>query len=135
MQLLRLWLVSWGVGFLTYIGSLALIYRQTASGGDLSSVVISSLLASGLAFMVVYLPIFRALRGLLRGVHPAWPFPASGVLLGILPTALIVFFWGGSAHSLFSAESFLFFTLFAGTGIALGVGYVRIHRYVEVARI
>lgn len=68
------------------------------------------------------------LRRLLEGGHPAWPFPVLVVLPGILPTALIALFWGGSWHALFRSESFLFIALFASTGVALGPGYVRMHR-------
>jgi hypothetical protein len=130
MQLARLWLASWGVGLLSYIGFLALVFRQTISTGDLPSVIVSSLLAYGLAFLLIYLPLLAKLRRLLGGVHPAWSFPVMAMLLGILPTALIALFWGGSLHALFQSESLLFIAMFAGAGVTLGLGYVRIHRKV-----
>jgi hypothetical protein len=86
MQLVRLWLVSWAVGFLSYVGFLALVFRQTLSGGDLPSVIVSSLLAYGLVFLLIYLPMLGRLRRLLGGALPAWPFPVMAALLGILPT-------------------------------------------------
>ena len=129
MKTLRLLIASWVIGLIAYVVSCALFYGQLVpiTSGDFRSVALCSLIALAVAFYVVYLPALLALRRLLHGVHPAWPFPALAVLLGVLPTAMILFFWGGTLRSLLSSEATLFFAMFATVGLVIGIGFARIY--------
>ena len=121
--------MAWGVGLVAYVGSLVLFYRQSISSGDLSAVLFWSLLAFAPAFFAMYLPVLLGVRRLLRGVRPLWPFPLLAVLLGIVPTALILFFWGGDVQSLFSPEGTLLYSMFAAVGVVVGFGFAFIYRH------
>jgi len=123
-----LFLMSWAVGLAAYLGSLALFYRQSISSGDFFAVLFWSLLAFALAFFALYLPVLLALRRLLHGVSPLWPFPLLATVLGIVPTALILFYWGGGFRSLVSPEASLFYLMFAVVGIIVGGGFAFINR-------
>lgn len=127
---LRLFIASWVIGLAAYVVSCALFYGQRIpiTSGDFRSVAFCSVIAFAVAFYLVYLPAFLALRRLLRGVHPAWPFPVLAILLGVLPTAMILFFWGGTLRSLFSSEATLFYTMFVSVGFMSGIGFTRIYR-------
>jgi drug/metabolite transporter (DMT)-like permease len=133
MKIIGVFLASWIVGLAAYLGSLALFYRQSISSGDLSSVLLSSLLAFALAFFALYLPVLLGVRRLLRGVRPLWAFPLLGVLLGVVPTALILFFWGGGLRSLLSPEASLFYSMFAVVGVVVGFGFAFIYRHDRAA--
>lgn len=126
--MLLVFVLSWLTGILTYLGALAVFYHQTISRGDFSAVALGSLAAFAIAFFVVYLPALFALRTALRGVRPAWSFPLVAVLLGVIPTAMILFYWGGTPRSLWSSEASLFYVMFSFVGIVVGLGYVMIHR-------
>ena len=130
MKTLRLFIASWVIGLIAYVVSCALFYGQLVpiTSGDFRSVAFCSVIAFAVAFYLVYLPALLALRRLLRGVHPAWPFPVLAVLLGVLPTAMILFFWGGTRRSLFSAEASLFHTMFTTVGLMIGIGFTRVYR-------
>jgi hypothetical protein len=128
MKMLLVFVTSWLAGILAYLGALGLFYHQTISRGDFSAVALWSLAAFAVAFFVVYLPALFALRVVLRGVHPAWLFPLVATLLGVFPTAAILFYWGGTLRSLWSPEASLFYAMFSLVGIVVGLGYVRIHR-------
>ena len=82
----------------------------------------TSLLAIAVAFAALYVPVLLGLRRLLHGVRPLWPFPVEAALLGALPTALIVFFWGGNLGALMSPEAGLFYLMFAAAGAVGGLG-------------
>jgi hypothetical protein len=127
MKTIGIFLTSWVVGLAAYLGSLALFYRQSISSGDLSAVLFSSLLAFALVFFTLYLPVLLGVRRLLRGVRPRWPFPLIAILLGVVPTALIVCLWGGSIQSLLSPEATLFYSMFSAIGVVVGVGFVFIY--------
>lgn len=129
MKLIVVFLMSWVVGLAAYVGSLALFYRQPIAGGDLPAVVFGSLLAFGLAFFALYLPVLLGVRRLLRGVRPLWPFPFLAVLLGVVPTALIALFWGGGADSWLTPEASLFYSMFGAAGLVVGLGFAFIHRH------
>ncbi len=128
MKIIIIFLASWVVGLAAYLGSLALFYRQSISSGDLSAVLFWSLLAFALAFFVLYLPALFRVRRWLRGVRPLWPFPLLAVLLGVVPTALILFFWGGGVRSLVSPEASLFYSMFAAVGVVVGFGFAHVYR-------
>jgi hypothetical protein len=133
VKIIAIFLVSWIVGLAAYLASLALFHRQTISSGDLSAVLFWSLLAFALAFFALYLPALFGVRRFLRGVRPLWPFPFVAVLLGIVPTALIFFFWGGGIRSLLSPEAFLFHSMFVTVGVVVGFGFAFIYRHDSAA--
>jgi dolichyl-phosphate-mannose--protein O-mannosyl transferase len=130
METLRLLIVSWVVGLITYVVCCAFFYGQLVpiTSGDFRSVALCSVVAFAVAFYLAYLPALLALRRLLHGVHPAWPFPVLAIVLGSLPTAMISFFWGGNVRSLFSSEATLFYSMFATVGLMIGIGFVRMCR-------
>jgi len=130
MKFLRLFIASWAIGLIAYVVSCALFYGQLIpiTSGDFRSVAFCSVFAFAVAFYLVYLPALLVLRRLLRGVHPAWPFPVLAILLGVLPTAMILFFWGGTLRSLLSSEATLFFAMFATVGLMVGIGFARMYR-------
>lgn len=103
-----MFLGSWLAGLAAYLGALALFYGQSISRGDLLAVGFGSLVVFALAFFALYFPVLLGVRRLLRGVRPLWPFPLVAVLLGVVPTSAICFFWGGGVRSLVSAEASLF---------------------------
>jgi hypothetical protein len=129
MKLILLLLTAWLAGLAAYVGALALFYRQPISSGDLSAVGLWSFVAFALAFFVLYLPALFALRRLLQGVRFLWPFPLLAVLLGVVPTSLILFYWGGGLRALLSPEASLFYAMFAVVGVVVGFGFARIYRH------
>src|SRR3954469_23500714 len=124
-----IFLSSWLTGLAAYVGAGALFYRQSISRGDLLAAGFLSLMAFALAFFGLYLPVLFAVRRLLRGVRPLWPFPLVAGLLGVVPTAAICFFWGGGVRSLVSAEASLFYAMFATVGLVAGLGFVVLYRH------
>ena len=129
MKLIAVFLTSWIVGLAAYLGSGVLLYRQSISSGDLTFAVVWSLMAFALAFLALYLPALFVMRRWLRGVRPRWPFALLAVLLGVVPTALICFLWGGGVRSLVSAEASLFYCMFATVGVVAGYGFAFIYRH------
>jgi len=133
VKIVIVFLASWMAGLVAYIGSLALFYGQSISSGDITAVLFSSLLAFAVTFLVLYLPALFAMRRWLRGVRPLWPFPLLAVLLGVVPTVLIVVFWGGGVRSLASPEASLFYSMFGAVGVVVGFGYTFIYRHERAA--
>jgi len=135
MKTLFLYVTSWLAGLSAYAGSCALFYHQTIAltSVDFRAVAISSSLAFTVTFALFYLPLLLALRRLLRGVRPSWAFPAAAALLGILPTACILFYWGGTPQSLLSPEASPFFAMFTVAGLVAGIGFTRIYRRDQAA--
>jgi hypothetical protein len=114
--------VSWGAGLAAYLGSLALLYRQSIS--------FWSILAFAVVFSVLYLPALISMIRWLRGVRPMWPFPLLAVLVGVASTAAIsLVFSGGDVRSLASPEASLFFSMFGAVGIVVGCGYTFVYRH------
>ena len=99
MTTVRLGLKAWLAGLAAYIAALGLFWGEWISYGDLGAVARSSLVAFGLCYWLVYLPVLRVLRRVLPSQTPAWPFVLVAVLIGVLPTALIARYWGGSILS------------------------------------
>jgi hypothetical protein len=126
MTVLRLGLVAWLAGLLAYVGALALLYGERFSGGDLRSVALSSFVVFSLCYWLLYLPVLRAAQRFLRRRPMPSVFPVLAMLLGILPTALVARFWGGSLRSLLTPEAVLFYVLFAVVGLVIGVGFTRL---------
>jgi hypothetical protein len=128
LRILTLFVGSWLAGLAAYIGVLALFYGQAMSRGDFFAVCFWSLLAFAAAFFGFYLPALLGVRRLLGGVRPVWPFPVAAGLLGIVPTAAILFLWGGNVRSLLSPEAFLFCSMFATAGVVVGLSFVLVYR-------
>ena len=128
VKVIIIFLASWMVGLAAYIGSLPLCFEQSISSGDLTAVLFWSLLAFAVSFLVLYLPALFAMRQLLRGVRPLWPFPLLAVLLGVAPTVLILVILGGGGRSLASPEASLFYSMFGAVGVVVGFGYAFIYR-------
>jgi hypothetical protein len=126
MTVLQLGIAAWLAGLVAYLGALTILYRQWISGADLRSVAVSSLVAFGLCYWLLYLPVLRALRRWLP--HPQWApvFPVVAMLVGILPTGLVARFWGGSLTALLTPEAGLFYILFGVVGLVIGFGFTRL---------
>ena len=123
MKLILLSVASWLAGIVSYLGALAVFYHQSISSGDLIAVVFWSLIAFAICSAALYFPALHGLRRLLHGVRPVWAFPVVAVLLGVAPTALILFVWGGGLRSLFSPEASLFYAMFLAVGLVFGFGF------------
>jgi len=73
----------------------------------------------------IHLPIFLLIRHVQGGrcEHLAgfilWP-----LLIAVLLTLFILFYFGGTIYDLFSGQGFLFYCLFSAAGAALGAGFV-----------
>lgn len=126
MTVTQLGCVGWLAGLLAYLAALGLLYGEWISSGDLWSVVTTSLIAFGLCYWLLYLPVLRVLRRWLPGPRWVWVFPVVAMLLGILPTALIARFHGGSLRALLTPEALLFYILFAVVGLVVGIGFTRL---------
>lgn len=126
MTVFGLGILGWLTGLVAYLAALALLYRQSISRGDLGSVVFSSLLAFAICYWLLYLPILGLARRWLPRSWMAWSLPVIGVLLGLLPTALIARFWGGSFRALLTPEALLFMILFTTVGLVVGAGFVHL---------
>jgi hypothetical protein len=129
MTVLTLAVLGWLAGLLAYLAALGLLYGEWISSGDFWSVVFSSLIAFALCYWVLYLPILRLVRFVLRHPRWNWVFPIVGMLIGVVPTALIARFWGGSFRPLLTPEAGLFLILFVAVGLVVGYGFTRLaHR-------
>lgn len=131
MKTLFLFIMSWLVGLLSYLGGLAVFFGAPImlTLDYFPPLLFWSLAAFTLSFLLIYLPALFTLRRLLHGVRPIWPFPILAIVLGIFPTALIFFMWGGGIRSLISPEASLFHCMFAAIGLIVGLGYTRIHSH------
>jgi hypothetical protein len=128
MTLLQLSLAGWLAGLVAYLLGLGLIHGEWISWGDLVAVAFSSFIAFSLCYWLVYLPVLRLMRLLLSGSRPTWLFVVAAILLGVLPTALIARFFGGSFRAIFTPEAALFLILFTAVGLVVGFGYTRLLR-------
>ena len=126
MTVVQLGLSGWLAGLVAYLAALALLYGEWISSGDLWSVVVSSLVAFGLCYWLLYLPVLRAVRHWLSRPRWVWVFPLIAMLLGILPTALVARYWGGSLRAVLTPEALLFYILFAVVGLVVGFGFTRL---------
>ena len=130
---IALFLVSWAAGVGIYIAAMYVFFGQrmemtSPRNGDFRFVVISSFVAFALLFGGLYLPLLFGLRRWLRGVRPIWPFPVLAMLLGVVPTAAILAFWGGGMRAVLSPESALFYCMFMAAGAIVGFGFRVIYR-------
>src|SRR6478672_5752250 len=117
MTVLQLALAGWITGIVAYVGALALLYGQGLSRGDAGAVLFSSLIAFVLCYWLLYLPVLRLFRRSLGPRAPAWAFGLVACAIGLVPTALIARFYGGSWRALATPEASLFFIMFAAVGL------------------
>ena len=113
--------VAWLAGLATYCFLLFLVWDQTMWGADATAVMFWSFIAVSIAVAVVYWPVLTLLRKILHGYQPAALFAVVAAALGIVPTAMIVLFWGGCLAGLLSPEAQLFNCMFAAVGVVLGL--------------
>ena len=126
-------IVGWVVGLAAYFAAMLLIYGEPpAWSGDTKALLFWSAVAFGISFVVLYVPALHAVRRVLGGVTPRWPFPVIAGALGVVPTYTVAFFNGGDLRSLISQEAFLFYIMFAAVGLVVGVGYAVVHRNAPV---
>jgi len=123
MRMILVYFAAWVVGVIAYVVSLALLWRQTLSGGDLRAVLFWSALASGVAVAAVYAPVMFALRKWTGGTAGLVTYAITSVLLGVVPVLLIMLVFGGSLRSLLSPEAVLFYCMFTGFGVVFGAGF------------
>jgi hypothetical protein len=123
MRMVLIYFAAWIVGAIAYVVSLAMLWRQTISGGDLRAVLFWSALASAVAVAVVYAPVMFALRKWTRGTAGLVTYAITSVLLGVVPVLLIMLVFGGNLRSLMSPEAFLFYCMFTGFGLVFGAGF------------
>ena len=123
MTVTQLGCAGWLAGLVAYLAALSLLYGEWISSGDFWPVVINSLVAFGLCYWLLYLPVLRAMRRRLPEARWFWVFPVTAMLLGIVPTALLARFWGGSLRALLTPEALLFYILFAAVGLVVGLGF------------
>jgi hypothetical protein len=123
MRLILIYIASWIVGVIAYVGGLALLWRQTLSGGDLRAVLFGSALASAVAVVLVYAPVMFALRKRMGGTAGIVTYALASVMLGVIPVLLIVGVFGGNVSSLTSPEALLFCCMFTAFGLVFGAGF------------
>jgi hypothetical protein len=92
-------------------------------GAEWKVVALSSALAFVVAVPLVYLPAMMLVRRALRGYRPLVWFPIVAALVGVVPTAFIMFAWGGGIEDLFSPEASIFYVMFLVVGVVFGLGY------------
>ena len=126
MTVLTLAVLGWLSGLVAYLAALGLLYGEGISSGDFWSVAFSSLIAFALCYWLLYLPILRLVRYVLRHPRWDWVFPIVGMLIGVVPTALIARFRGGSFRALLTPEAGLFLILFVVVGLVVGYGFTRL---------
>jgi hypothetical protein len=86
-------------------------------------IIVWSLVALLSAVPLVYLPALALLSRLVGGSRPRWLFIVVAIALGVIPTAMIMFCWGGGLAELVSPEARLFCGMFAVVGVVLGLAY------------
>ena len=123
MRLLLAIPIAWLCGVVAYHASLAIVWGQAVSSGDVAAVVLWSAIATAVVAPLVYWPTLTALACLLNGYRPFVAFPIAAAALGIVPTAFIVLMFGGRPNDLASAEARLFFCMFAVVGVVLGSAF------------
>jgi hypothetical protein len=126
MTILRLAVFGWLAGLVSYVAALGLLYGEWIGSGDFWAVALSSLIAFALCYWLLYLPILRLVRLVLRHPRWDWVFPVVGMLIGVVPTALIARFHGGSFRQVLTPEAGLFLILFVTVGLVVGYGFTRL---------
>jgi hypothetical protein len=118
--------IGWLAGLVAYLAALGLLYGEWIGSGDFWYVALTSLVVFAVCFWLVYLPILRLVRLVFRHPRWNWVFPIVGVTIGVLPTALIARFRGGSFAAVHTPEGGLFLILFVAVGLVAGYGFTRL---------
>jgi hypothetical protein len=113
--------VAWLAGLTTYVLALRVIWGQSLS--DARFVVIWSFIALTVAVFVAYWPVLTLLARGLKAYRPRALFVVVAMALGVVPVAMLVFYWGGGLAELVSPEARLFYFMFAAVGIVLGTAF------------
>ncbi|MBH0333666.1 hypothetical protein ABH14_28715 [Brevibacillus brevis] len=119
--LIIVFFLSYWAGYYSYESALWLVWKQTL-GGDKRAV----LFWTSIAYLIILVPLFLlvcyTIKSKLKSKLPRFvSYPIFCASACILPTAFIMLFLGGG--SFFSAESLLFCSFFASSGISFGLGY------------
>lgn len=114
--------LAWACGFATYYAALRLIWDQ-GFGGDAAAVAFWSLMALVVAVPLAYIPVLHQVRRVTGAYRPLWPFPLAAILLGVVPTGLILLRFGVGLRALGSPEAVLFYLMFSVVGSIIGTGY------------
>ena len=114
--------VAWVLGLWAYSIGLAHIWGQSMDG-DAGAVMAASAAALLVAVPSVYWPALNYIHRILKGYRPIVLFPIAAALLGIVPTAMIIIYWGGGRAALVSPEANLFYILFGVVGVVVGTAY------------
>jgi hypothetical protein len=126
MTTVRLGIIAWLSGLVAYVGALGLLFGEWISRGDLLAAGFWSLVAFAVCYWLLYLPVLKLSRRLLPRWAPGWVYAVIATLLGIVPTALIARFLGGSFRALLTPEAFLYLILFGVLGLVIGIGFTRL---------
>jgi len=113
---------AWIPGLVAHESLLRLAWRQSM-GGDWKAVAFWSALALVILAPLVYTPTMFVLRTVLKDSRRTMWFSTVGALLAPIPTAIIVFAWGGNSHGLISEEAIPFHVMFAVFGVIFGIGF------------
>jgi hypothetical protein len=125
MKLLAISFVAWLAGLVSYVAAIKVLWHQRITYGDMPAVVFWSGLAATIAIIICYAPIMLALRPyFVDGGTAGWiVFPTLGIVLSIVPVALIFYVWSDNlARALVTPEARLFFYMFVVFGAVFGSG-------------
>jgi len=123
VTVLRLGVLGWLAGFVAYLAALGILYGQEISRGDLRFVVVITIVVFAVCYLLIYLPVLGGVRKLLPEPRARWVFPLVAVLIGLVPTAAIARFYGGSFRALMTPESLMFGIMFIAIGLVVGAGF------------
>lgn len=90
--------------------------------------IFGSLCPYGICLAALYFPALFALKDWLGGFRPIWLFALVCVVMGVIPTAVIMLFVGGSLRSLYSSDALFLYAGWAALGLVLGIGFPCIYR-------
>lgn len=113
---------AWLLGLAAYEACLRVFWNQSM-GTDWRSVALSSAVALGVTAPTIYWPAMRVVRRLRGGYRPIALFVITAIAIGIVPTALILWFWSGRLSDILSAEARIFYVMFSIVGVVVGIGY------------
>lgn len=124
MTLPRLFLLFWFTALTAVVGPLLALDEMSFFGGW-RTILPWSLLASAFAFFLFVVPMLLGLRQALRG-NFAWShFALAGAILGVVLTAAVLLFWGGTDIMIYG-PSLYSYGAFAVVGAIAGFGFARL---------